>query len=99
MTIAHTQLSATDKAFRVEGYEKIDYSLLCVDGVFDLHNPQLAESYRSFGRCLAVIDANVERLYGSLLRNYFKYYELDLTVFPITITEPNKSIDTSAKCL
>ncbi len=99
MTIAHTQLSVADKAFRVEGYEKIDYSLLCVDGVFDLHNPQLAESYRPFGRCLAVIDANVEQLYGSLLRNYFKYYELDLTVFPITITEPNKSIDTCLRII
>jgi 3-dehydroquinate synthase len=99
MTIAHTQLSATDKTFRVEGYEKIDYSLVYVDGVFDLRNPQLAESYRQFGRCLAVVDANVERLYGNSLRSYFRYYEIELTIFPITITEPNKSIDTCLKII
>jgi demethyl-4-deoxygadusol synthase len=99
MTIAHTQLSVTDETFRVEGYEKIDYSLIYVDGVFDLRNPQLAESYRQFGRCLAVVDANIERLYGSALRSYFRYYEIELTVFPITITEPNKSIDTCLKII
>jgi demethyl-4-deoxygadusol synthase len=99
MTIAHTQLSVTDETFRVEGYEKIDYSLIYVDGVFDLRNPQLAESYRQFGRCLAVVDANIERLYGSSLRSYFRYYEIELTVFPITITEPNKSIDTCLKII
>jgi demethyl-4-deoxygadusol synthase len=99
MSIAYTQLSATDTTFRVEGYEKIDYSLIYVDGVFDLHNPQLAESYRQFGRCLAVVDANIERLYGHSLRNYFKYYEIELVVFPITITEPNKSMDTCLKII
>lgn len=99
MSIAYTQLSATDTTFRVEGYEKIDYSLIYVDGVFDLRNPQLAESYRQFGRCLAVVDANIERLYGNLLRSYFKYYEIELTVFSITITEPNKSIDTCLKII
>lgn len=97
MSIVQTKLEATDTAFHVEGYEKIDYSLIYVDDVFDIHNPQLAESYRKLGRCLAVVDANIDCFYGNSIRNYFKYYEIDLTVFPITITEPNKSIDTCLK--
>ena len=48
--------TATDTAFHVEAYEKIDYALLYVDGVFALGNTEIADSYRSFGRCLMVVD-------------------------------------------
>lgn len=94
MSIVHAQFEATENAFHVQGYEKIEYDLIYVEGAFDLHNPELAESYRKFGRCLAVVDANIERLYGQAIRSYFKYYELELTLFGITISEPNKSLET-----
>jgi len=63
----------------VEGYEKIEFSLVYVNGAFDLRNTELA-SYRSFGRCLAVVDANVNRLYGFQIQEYFKYYNIELTL-------------------
>ena len=94
MSIVHAQFEATENAFHVQGYEKIEYDLIYVEGAFDLHNPELAESYRKFGRCLAVVDANIERLYGQAIRSYFKYYELELTLFAIAISEPNKSLET-----
>lgn len=97
MSTIQANFVATESAFHVEGYEKIEFSLVYVEGAFDLKNTELAESYRKFGRCLAVIDAQVDRLYGRQLRDYFKYYEIDLTVFSITITEPNKSIETFLK--
>jgi 3-dehydroquinate synthase len=94
MSTIQANFVATESAFHVAGYEKIEFSLVYVEGAFDLKNTELAESYRKFGRCLAVIDAQIDRLYGRQLQDYFKYYEIDLTVFPITITEPNKSIET-----
>ena len=94
MSTVQAKFEATETAFHVEGYEKIEFSLVYVNGAFDLKNTELAESYKSFGRCLAVVDANVDQLYGNQIQEYFKHYNIDLTVFPITITEPTKTIET-----
>lgn len=85
---------ATDTAFFVEAYEKIDYSLVYVDGVFDPSNAQLADSYRAFGRCLMVIDQTVHGLYREQIETYFAHHEIALTVFPIVIREIDKTLGT-----
>ena len=94
MSTVQAKFAATETAFHVEGYEKIEFSLVYVNGAFDPKNTELADSYKSFGRCLAVVDANVNRLYGFQIQEYFKYYNIDLTLFPVTISEPAKNIDT-----
>ncbi|KAF3889393.1 MULTISPECIES: sedoheptulose 7-phosphate cyclase [Nostocales] len=93
MSNVHTKFEATESAFHVEAYEKIEYSLVYVDGVFSIKNTELAEVYKEFGRCLAVVDTNVNRLYSSQIQEYFEYYGIDLTLFPITIAESNKTIE------
>jgi len=62
------QICSNRTAFHVEGYEKS--SLVSSSWTFDVKNTELAESYKSFGRCLA-IDHNVNRLYGSQIEAYF----------------------------
>lgn len=94
MSIVQAKFEATETAFHVEGYEKIDFSLVFVNGAFDIKNPELAQSYHNFGRCLAVVDRNVNRLYGSQIEAYFKHYKIDLTVFELAITEPTKTLET-----
>ncbi|HAA32035.1 MAG TPA: 3-dehydroquinate synthase [Cyanobacteria bacterium UBA8553] len=94
MSNVQANFTATPTAFHVEGYEKIEFSLVYVNGAFDVKNTELAESYKSFGRCLAVVDANVNRLYGYQIQEYFKHYKIDLTVFPVTISEPAKTVTT-----
>ncbi len=86
--------TSTDRAFHIEGYEKIDFSLLYVDGAFQPENPEIADSYRAFGRCLMVVDRNVYGLYGDRMQAYFKHHDLDLTVFQVTIKEPDKTLKT-----
>ena len=86
--------TATDRAFQTEGYEKIDFSLLYVDGAFKLENPEIADSYRQFGRCLMVVDETVYDLYGAQMHDYFKHHEIDLTVFQVNIKEPDKTLKT-----
>jgi demethyl-4-deoxygadusol synthase len=86
--------TSTDHAFHVEGYEKIDFSLLYVNGAFQIGNPEIADSYRQFNRCLMVVDATVYQLYGTQMRDYFKHYDIDLTVFPVTIKETDKTLQT-----
>lgn len=94
MSTVQAKFEATETAFHVEGYEKIEFSLVFVNGAFDLKNTELAESYKSFGRCLAIVDHNVNRLYGSQIEAYFRHYSIDLTLFPVTISEPTKTMDT-----
>ncbi len=85
---------ATETAFHVEGYEKIDFSLLYVEGAFAIENSEIAESYRQFGRCLMVVDATVYGLYGKQIQHYFKHHQIDLKVFPVTIKETDKTLRT-----
>jgi demethyl-4-deoxygadusol synthase len=90
---------ATETTFCVESYEKIEYDLIYVNGVFDVKNTELAESYEGFGRCLMVVDANVYELYQDKIKTYFEYYKIELTVFPIVITEPEKTLRTLEKII
>ena len=85
---------ATDAGFYVQGYEQIDYSMLYVDGAFAPHNPEIADSYRGFGRCLTVVDETVHELYGEQMRAYFTHHGIALTALPIRIEEQNKSLET-----
>jgi 3-dehydroquinate synthase len=94
MSAVHAKFEATDTAFHVEGYEKIEFTLELVDQLFDFKHTQLAETYGAIGRCLVVIDHNVNRLYGSQMHAYFQHYGIDLTVFPVRIEEPDKTIQT-----
>lgn len=94
MSIVEAKCTATDTIFHVEGYEKIEFDLQLIDGVFAAENSVLAESYKSFGRCLAVVDHNVNRLYGLQMQEYFQHYSIDLTIFAIQIEEPAKTMGT-----
>jgi demethyl-4-deoxygadusol synthase len=85
---------ATEKAFHVEGYEKIDFSLLYVNGAFAIENSEIAQSYRQFGRCLMVVDKTVYGLYGKQIQTYFEHYEISLKVFQIRIEETDKTLRT-----
>ena len=92
MSEVQAKFEATETAFHVEGYEKIEFSLVYVDSVFDINNPDIATEYQTLGRCLMVIDENVYELYKEQIENYFAHYQIALTVFPTQITEPAKSL-------
>jgi demethyl-4-deoxygadusol synthase len=91
--------TSTDNAFHVEGYEKIDFSLLYVAGAFRLSSPEIADSYRQFGRCLMVVDQAVHNLYGRQIQEYFQHYDIELTVFPVIIKETEKTLATAEKII
>ena len=97
MTAPSPTFTATGTAFHVEAYEKIDYSLLYVDGAFAIENAEIADSYRPFGRCLMVVDATVYGLYGEQMHAYFDHHGIALTVFPVTIREPDKTLATAER--
>ena len=91
---ARATLRATETAFAVEAYEKIDYSLVFVKGAFAVENTELAETYRPWGRCLMVVDETVHRLYSDQMHAYFDHHGIALSVFPVVIGEKRKTLRT-----
>ncbi|GAA0981164.1 Demethyl-4-deoxygadusol synthase [Nocardioides aquaticus] len=94
MSDPQARLEATENAFHVEAYEKIDYSLLLTPHVFDPARPELADTFRPFGRCLMVIDEQVQALHGERAQAYFDHHGIDLTVVEVRIAETAKSLRT-----
>jgi 3-dehydroquinate synthase len=68
-----------------------------VDGVFLTGNAQLAQIYRPYGRCLMVVDENVYSRYGEQMHAYFDHHHVELTVFPVAITETAKTLSTAER--
>ena len=99
MTTPIARLDAAHNEFRVEAYERIEYSLKLVDGVFDPANSALADTYRPWGRCLLVIDATVATLYARQIGDYFGHHNIPVTVVPIEFRETDKSWATAEKII
>jgi len=93
-TAPTSRLTSSDDTFHVEAYEKIDYTLTVVDGVFDPANEQLAETYRPWGRCLMVVDSAVHELYGEQAASYFDHHGIALTVLSLELDETRKTWST-----
>lgn len=93
-TTSRSGVSCTPTSFTVEAWQPVSYELTMVSGVFDPANPQLAEAYRGFGRCLAVVDEKVDALYGEQMRAYFDHHGIALTVFAVQVREVDKSLHT-----
>lgn len=87
-------VTETANGFQVEGLERIAYGFTFVDGVFDPVSPQLAETYKMWGRCLVIVDANVWTLYGGQMRAYFHHHGIALEVHRTKIGENAKTMET-----
>ncbi|TQR87109.1 sedoheptulose 7-phosphate cyclase [Mycobacterium hodleri] len=94
MSNMQASVTVSDRTFHVKGYEKIEYDLVYVDGVFAVDNPELADSYRQYGRALMVVDESVHEIYGDAIQTYFDHYGIALTVVPVQIRETAKSLET-----
>lgn len=92
--IPRSTVTRTPDSFHVQAYEKLDYTLQIVDGVFERDNSQLADSYRPFGRCLAIVDEQVAALYGDRMAAYFDAHGIALTTVPVRVRELDKSLRT-----
>lgn len=94
MSNMQAQVTSEDRAFHVEGYEKIEYDLIYVDGIFETSQTELADSYRPYGRALMVVDESVYEIYGEKIHGYFDHHGITLTVVPVQIRETAKSLET-----
>jgi len=61
-------------------------------GVLEPSHRALSEVYQPLGRCVAIVDDKVEKLYGDLLQDYFDANHIALTKFVHEGNEINKDI-------
>ena len=94
MSDMKASVAPSANGFHVEGYEKIEYDFTFISGVFDVKNNNLAECYRRWGRCLAVMDMNIFNLYGAQMQKYFEHHNIQLDIHKTMIGEKAKSIET-----
>jgi demethyl-4-deoxygadusol synthase len=92
MSDVHATFRATETAFHVQVLEPITFDLLYVEGAFAPENPQVADSFRSLGRCLMVVDEIVYDLYGAQMERYFAHHEIELTTVRVAIAETEKTL-------
>lgn len=93
-TVRETTTASGHAGFHVEGYEKIEYDFTFIDGIFDVKNPNLAECYKRWNRCLAVTDQNIFNVYGQQMEDYFKHHDIKLVIHKTKIGEKAKTIPT-----
>jgi 3-dehydroquinate synthase len=93
-SVSETKSSSGHVGFHVEGYEKIEYDFTFIDGVFNIENPNLADCYKHWKRCLAVTDLNIYNVYGKQMEKYFNHYGLELKIHKTKIGEKAKTMPT-----
>ena len=92
MSNIQASFQATETAFHVEGYEKVEFDLLYVAGAFAAEHREIADSFSRLGRCLMIIDEAVHELYADVIEEYFGGHGIALTVVPVRIAETDKTL-------
>ncbi len=71
---------------------QVSSSVQVSDKTLSLSNPTLARVYGPAGRCLAVVDRNVEKFYGPQLDAYFRHHRILLEKRVVRAMEVDKDI-------
>ena len=74
-------------------------SIRIADNTLDPENTLLRDTYVSHGRCVCLVDQNVEQLYGERLEHYFDYHNIQLEKRVYRAMEVDKGIYTVEKML
>ena len=81
------------REYSVQSTLEITQTYYIVRNVFDPHNTCLADLYKPWRRCLAVIDFAIYDLYGRQIREYFDTFHIMPTIQRAHITEDRKDIE------
>ncbi len=74
-------------------------SVRVVDNSLDPQQLMLRDAYISHGRCVCLVDQNVERYFGEQIEHYFAYHDIKLEKLVYRAMEVDKGIYTVEKML
>ena len=67
-------------------------SIKVEENTLNINNPLLRDNYKSFGRCVCLIDQNIEENYGVEIENYFNHHSIILEKLVYRAMEVDKHI-------
>ncbi|MGB7418445.1 MAG: sedoheptulose 7-phosphate cyclase [Erythrobacter sp.] len=74
-------------------------SIRMVDHVLEPPQPYLRDIYRPLGRCVCLIDTNVDEHHGQRISAYFAHHGIPLTLLPYRAMEADKGLATVERML
>jgi 3-dehydroquinate synthase len=74
-------------------------SIKVVEGVLNANNSTLRDVYKPHGRCVCVVDQNVEEHFGQAINRYFKTHGIQLDKLVYRAMEVDKGIQTVERML
>jgi 3-dehydroquinate synthase len=95
------QVLATEDASLIEGVMSttITTTIRILTGVLDTKNVTLRNVYAPLGRCMAVVDVHVDKLYGERINAYFAAHNIALNKLVVSGMEAGKGIDAVSNIL
>lgn len=94
-----TESSADDLTIETVMHMSTFSSIKTVDRSLDIEQTVLKDIYKSLGRCVCLVDENVEALYGEQLERYFAHHRIPLHKRVYRAMEIDKSIQTVERML
>ena len=67
-------------------------SIKVEENTLNINNPLLRDNYKSFGRCVCLIDQNIDDNYGVKIENYFSHHSIILEKLVYRAMEVDKHI-------
>jgi len=74
-------------------------SIKVLENVLDPQQPLLRDTYIALGRCVCLVDQNVERFYGEQIEHYFDHHGIPLEKLVYRAMEVDKGIRTVERML
>jgi 3-dehydroquinate synthetase len=93
---------ADKKSFEVKATYELISKIQVEDNILELSNSVLADQYKELGRCVAVVETTVHRLYGEKFEKYFEHYGIKYQPLILRAMEADKilaSVETILKHL
>jgi len=91
--------SADDQTIEAVMHVSTFSSIRIVDRAIDVDQPMLKDIYKSLGRCICLVDENVELLHGETIERYFRHHDIPLRKRVYRAMEVDKTIQTVEKML
>lgn len=74
-------------------------SIRVLENVLEPHQTILRDMYAATGRCVCLVDQNVERFYGEQIEHYFSHHDIQLDKLVYRAMEVDKGIHTVERML
>ena len=95
----HVESSDDDKTIEAVMRSSTFTSIRMLDHSLDVEQTLLRDTYIALGRCVCLVDQNVERHYSEQLENYFSYHGIKLEKLVYRAMEVDKGIATVERML